>query len=54
VNDGLTQGFQAGFLVLSLIALLGAAITAVMLAPQPDRAEVERVYNNRTPLEEAA
>ena len=54
VNDGLTQGFQAGFLVLSLIALLGAAITAVMLAPQPDRAEVERVHDNRTPLEEAA
>jgi EmrB/QacA subfamily drug resistance transporter len=54
VNDGLTQGFQAGFLVLSLIALLGAVISAAMLAPQPERAEVERVPGNRTLLEEAA
>jgi EmrB/QacA subfamily drug resistance transporter len=54
VSDGLTQGFQTGFLVLSLIALVGAAITAVMLAPQPDQVDVERVHDNRTPLEEAA
>jgi sugar phosphate permease len=54
VSDGLTQGFHVGFLALSVIALLGALISAVMLAPQPDRASVEAWNDNRTPLEEAA
>jgi EmrB/QacA subfamily drug resistance transporter len=53
VNDGLTQGFQAGFLALSGIALAGAVIAAVLLAP-PKPAEVESFTDNRAPLEEAA
>ncbi|HET7172229.1 MAG TPA: DHA2 family efflux MFS transporter permease subunit [Gaiellales bacterium] len=53
VSDGLTQGFQAGFLVLAVVALAGAAIAGLMLAP-PAPAEVERFADNRTPLEEAA
>jgi hypothetical protein len=54
VNDGLTQGFHAGFLVLSGIALAGAAIAGLMLAPRPDQAEVERFATDNQPLEEAA
>jgi EmrB/QacA subfamily drug resistance transporter len=53
VSDGLTQGFQAGFLALSGIALAGAVIAAVLLAP-PKPAEVESFTDNRAPLEEAA
>ena len=53
VSDGLTQGFQAGFLVLSGIALAGAVIAALMLAP-PRPAEVESFTDNRAALEEAA
>ena len=55
VQDGLTRGFQVGFLVLSGVALLGAAIAGTLLAPQPERAEVE-IFNRETPnpLEEAA
>jgi hypothetical protein len=53
VSDGLTQGFQAGFLVLSGIALAGAVIAALMLAP-PKPAEVESFTDNRAALEEAA
>ena len=53
VSDGLTQGFQAGFLALSGIALAGAVIAAVLLAP-PKLAEVESFTDNRAPLEEAA
>jgi MFS family permease len=53
VSDGLTQGFQAGFLVLAGIALAGAVIAALMLAP-PKPAEVESFTDNRAALEEAA
>jgi Na+/melibiose symporter-like transporter len=53
VSDGLTQGFQAGFLVLSGTALAGAVIAALMLAP-PKPAEVESFTDNRAALEEAA
>jgi EmrB/QacA subfamily drug resistance transporter len=53
VSDGLTQGLQAGFLVLAAIAVAGAAIAALMLAP-PAPAEVERFSDNPLPLEEAA
>jgi MFS family permease len=55
VQDGLTRGFQVGFLVLAGVALLGAAIAGTLLAPQPERAEVE-LFNRETPnpLEEAA
>jgi MFS family permease len=43
VADGLVHGFQAGFLVLAGLALLGAAISAALLAPAgvPQAAEVE-------------
>jgi EmrB/QacA subfamily drug resistance transporter len=55
VDNSLTDGFQVGFLVLSGVALLGAAIAATLLAPQPETAEVE-LFNsdNPNPLEEAA
>jgi len=55
VHSSLTSGFQTGFLVLSGVALLGAVIAATLLAPPPERAEVE-VFNRDTPtpLEEAA
>ena len=54
-TDGLTNGFQTGFLVLSGVALLGAVIAATLLAPPPEGAEVE-LFNrdDPTPLEEAA
>ena len=54
VNDGLTQGFHAGFLVLSGIALAGAAIAGLMLAPRPEPADVASFSHDNRPLEEAA
>jgi EmrB/QacA subfamily drug resistance transporter len=54
VNDGLTQGFQTGFLVLAGVALAGAAIAGLMLAPRPDQAQVELLSRDNRPLEEAA
>ncbi len=54
VNDGLTQGFHAGFLVLSGIALAGAAIAGLMLAPRPEPADVATFSHDNRPLEEAA
>jgi len=55
VDSGLTRGFQVGFLILSGVALLGAAIAGILLAPQPERAEVD-LFNRDgpNPLEEAA
>jgi len=54
VSNGLTDGFQAGFLALAGVALAGAAIAGFMLAPRPDEAEVARVSHDTRPLEEAA
>src|SRR6478672_3895985 len=54
VSNGLTDGFQAGFLALAGVALAGAAIAGFMLAPRPDEAEVARVSRDTRPLEEAA
>jgi EmrB/QacA subfamily drug resistance transporter len=55
VDSGLTRGFQVGFLILSGVALLGAAIAGILLAPQPERAEGD-LFNRDgpNPLEEAA
>jgi EmrB/QacA subfamily drug resistance transporter len=54
VAGGLTDGFQAGFLVLAGIALAGAAIAGLLLAPRPSQAEVGRLAHENRPLEEAA
>jgi EmrB/QacA subfamily drug resistance transporter len=55
VAGGLTRGFQVGFLVLSGVALLGAAIAGTLLAPQPDGVEMGLLNrDNPNPLEEAA
>jgi EmrB/QacA subfamily drug resistance transporter len=54
VSDGLTQGFQAGFLALAGVALAGAAIAGLMLAPRPEPVEVGHLSHDTRPLEEAA
>ena len=55
VDGGLTQGYQVGFLALTLMALAGAAIAALLLGPQPQEAAVERLdHEHANALEEAA
>jgi EmrB/QacA subfamily drug resistance transporter len=54
-DSGLTHGFQVGFLVLAGLAVLGAAIAATQLGPQPDGVDVELFSpENTSALEEAA
>ena len=54
VDGGLTQGYQVGFLALTVMALAGAAIAALLLGPQPQEA-VERLdHEHANALEEAA
>ena len=57
VDAGLTHGFRVGFLVLAGMALVGAAIAATQLRPQPQGtgSEVERIGSETTRvMEEAA
>jgi EmrB/QacA subfamily drug resistance transporter len=55
VDGGLTQGYQVGFLALTLMALAGAAIAALLLGPQPQEAAVELLdHEHVKTLEEAA
>jgi EmrB/QacA subfamily drug resistance transporter len=55
VDSGITQGYQVGFLALTLMALAGAAIAALLLGPQPQEAAVERLDREHAKtLEEAA
>jgi EmrB/QacA subfamily drug resistance transporter len=55
VDAGLTHGFQVAFAVLVGLALLGAAIAATLLGPQPAPGGVQALNTeNRQPIEEAA
>jgi EmrB/QacA subfamily drug resistance transporter len=55
IDGGLTDGFQVGFAVLTAAAIAGALISAVMLRPRPESAEVEPLTSpSTTRLEEAA
>ena len=55
VDSGLTHGFQVGFLALAGMAVLGAAIAATLLGPQPGTATAEFITaDHADTLEEAA
>jgi len=55
IDGGLTDGFQVAFAVLTGAAIAGALISAVMLRPTPEGAEVESLTSPSTArLEEAA
>jgi hypothetical protein len=55
VDSGLTHGFQVGFLALAGMAILGAAIAATLLGPQPATATAEFITaEHADTLEEAA
>jgi hypothetical protein len=55
IDGGLTDGFQVAFAVLTGAAIVGALISAVMLRPRPEGAEVESLTSPSTArLEEAA
>jgi len=55
IDGGLTDGFQVAFAVLTGAAIVGALISAVLLRPRPDGAEVESLTSPSTArLEEAA
>jgi Na+/melibiose symporter-like transporter len=55
IEGGLTDGFRVGFAVLTGAAIAGALISAVVLRPRPEGAEVESLTSPSTArLEEAA
>jgi EmrB/QacA subfamily drug resistance transporter len=55
IDGGLTDGFRVAFAVLTGAAIVGALISAVMLRPRPEGAEVEPLTSpSTTRLEEAA
>jgi EmrB/QacA subfamily drug resistance transporter len=55
IDGGLTDGFRVAFAVLTGAAIAGALISAVMLRPRPEGAEVEPLTSpSTTRLEEAA
>ncbi len=55
IDGGLTDGFRVAFAVLMGAAIVGALISAVMLRPRPEGAEVEPLTSpSTTRLEEAA
>jgi Na+/melibiose symporter-like transporter len=54
VDNGLTNGFQVGFIVLAGAAVFGAAITATLLRPHAEAIPEPLTSPSTTALEEAA
>ena len=55
IDSGLTDGFRVAFAVLTCAAIVGALLSAVLLRPRPEGAEVESLSSPSTArLEEAA